>query len=112
MALLPVTLRRSLRRSGFTEEQTEALDEASEATAEAAREGLARQEDVNSQSHEVTREIGLLRAELRSEIAALRSEVRMLRGEMRVIQWRTVGMLSTVILAATAAIIAAVAVWG
>ena len=105
MALLPVTLRRRLRSSGFTEDQTDALDEASEATAEAARAGLAKREDVRDEYH-------ALRTELRESVAALRAEMAALRSDLNAMKWWLFGTLSLTILAATAAIIAAVAVWG
>ena len=94
MALLPVTLRRRLRESGFSEEQTDALDEAGEATAESAREGLATETGVQG------------------EFQALRADIAMLRAEMHAMKWWLFGTLSLTILAATAAIIAAIAVWG
>ena len=50
MALIPIPIRRRLRDSGFSEEQTDALDETSEATAESAREGLAKLDDVRDES--------------------------------------------------------------
>lgn len=90
MALLPVTLRRRLRSTGFSEEQTDSLDEASEATAEAARDGMASEARVNEQ------------------FAALRDEIQKLRSDM----WRMFGTIAALILAATGAIIAAIAVWG
>ena len=94
MALLPVPLRRRLRSSGFTEEQTDALDEASEATVDTAREGLAEKAEVNEQ------------------FSALRAEIRALRAEMNAMKWWLFGTLAGIIVAATAAIIAAIAVWG
>lgn len=90
MALLPVALRRRLRSSGFTEDQTDALDEASEATAEAARSGMASEAGANQQ------------------FAALRDEIQRLRTDM----WRMFGTMAALILAATGAIIAAIAAWG
>lgn len=101
MALLPVTLRRRLRATGFTEEQTDALDEASEATAEAAREGLAKEANVRDEYHA-----------LRSDIQQLRSEMQQLRSDMSALAWRLFAAIVTVILAATAAIMTAIAVWG
>ncbi len=101
MALLPVTLRRRLRSSGFSEEQTDALDEASEATAEAAREGLARDANVRDEYHA-----------LRSDIQQLRSEMQQLRSDMSALAWRLFAAVITAILAATAAIMTAIAVWG
>lgn len=94
MALLPVTIPRRLRGSGFTEEQVDVLDEASEAAAEAARQDLARQNDVNR------------------DFSALWAEIRAMRAEMQSLKWWLFGALSTVILAATAAMIAAFVVWG
>ena len=105
MALIPIPIRRRLRDSGFSEEQTDALDEASEATAEAAREGLAKQDDVRD-------EYFALRTELRESTAALRTEMAALRADMNAMKWWLFGTLSLTILAATAAIIAAIAVWG
>lgn len=89
MALLPVTLRRRLRTSGFTEDQTDALDEASEATAAVARSGMASEAGANQQ------------------FAALRDEIQSLRTDM----WRMFGTMAALILAATGAIIAAIAAW-
>ena len=105
MALIPITIRRRLRESGFSEEQTDALDETSEATAEAARIGLAKRDDVRDEYHE-------LRIELRASVAALRAEMAALRSDMNAMKWWLFGTLSLTILAATAAIIAAIAVWG
>ena len=90
MSTLPVAIRRRLRSSGFSEEQTDALEEASDAT----RQGLAQQTDVDSK-------FGVLQA----EFAALRAE-------MQALKWWLFGALSTVILAATAAMIAAFVAWG
>ena len=108
MALLPVTLRRRLRSSGFSEEQTDALDEASEATAEAAREGLAKEANVRDEYHALRSDS----QQLRSEIQQLRSEMQQLRSDMSALAWRLFAAIVTVILAATAAIMTAVAVWG
>ena len=105
MALIPVPIRRRLRSSGFSEEQTDALDEVSESTAEVAREGLAKQDDVRDEYY-------ALRTELRESIAALRAEMAALRSDMNAMKWWLFGTLSLTILAATAAIIAALAVWG
>ena len=104
MALIPITIRRRLRESGFTEEQTDALDEASEATAETARGGLAKQDDVRDEYY-------ALRTELRDSVAALRAEMAALRSDMNAMKWWLFGTLSLTILAATAAIIAAIAAW-
>ena len=71
MALIPITIRCRLRDSGFTEEQANTLDEVSEATAEAAREGMAEESTVNSHF-----------AALHLEMAALRNEMSMFRAEM------------------------------
>ena len=101
MSLLPVAIRRRLRSAGFTEPQTEAIDEASEATAEAAREGLARDERVNDQF-----------GTLRSEMQQLRSEMLQLRSDMNALAWRLFAALVTVVTAGTAAIMTAIAVWG
>ena len=62
---------RRLRNAGFTEPQTDAIDEASAAAAEAAREGPAREERVNDQY-----------GSLRTEIQQLRSEMLQLRSDM------------------------------
>lgn len=105
MALLPVTLRRRLRSSGFSEEQTDALDEASEATAEAAREGLAKREDVRDEYHALRTEI----SELRSQISTLANRM---DDQMRTLKWWLFGSLATLILGATAIIVTAIAVWG
>ncbi len=105
MALIPIPIRRRLRDSGFSEEQTDVLDEVSEATSEAAREGLAKQDDVRDEYH-------ALRTELRGSVAALRAEMVGLRSDMNAMKWWLFGTLSLTILAATAAIIAAIAVWG
>ena len=94
MALLPVTLRRRLRSSGFSEQQTDVLDEASEATAEAVRDGMASQ------------------TEVKSGFAALRDEIRALRADMHTLVWQVFGAVAALILAATGAIIAAIAAWG
>lgn len=94
MALLPIPIRRRLRGSGFSEDQTDALDEASEATVGAAREAMARQDQVNDQ------------------FMALRSEIAALRADMNAMKWWLFGSLATLILAATAAILAAIAIWG
>ncbi len=112
MALLPVTLRRRLRASGFTEEQTDALDEASDATAEAARTGLAKQDDVRDEFNALRIEMREFRATLRAEMGALRTEMAALRTDMNAIKWWLFGTLSLTMLAATGAIIAAIAVWG
>ena len=100
MALLPVQLRR-LRNSGFTEEQTNVLEETGEATVEAAREGLAEERRVENQF-----------SELRGGMQELRNEMRQMRADMNAMKWWLFGGLSTLILAATAAIIAAIAFWG
>ncbi len=105
MALIPIPIRRRLRDSGFSEEQTDALDETSEATAEAARAGLAKQDDVRDEYY-------ALRTELRESIAALRAEMAALRSDMNAMKWWLFGTLSLTILAATAAIIAAIVAWG
>lgn len=94
MSLIPITIRRRLRDSGFSEEQTDALDEA----VQASRDGLASEQQTQNQFEA-----------LRADIAALRREM---KSEMKVMQWWLFGVLSGVILAATAAIIAAIAVWG
>ena len=123
MALLPVSIRRRLRSSGFIEPQTDVLDEVSEATAEVAREGLAREESVKDEFFALKSEINELRtetrtefAEVRSDIAELRSELRselaLLRADMRAMKWWLFGALSMTILAAVAAIIAAIVAWG
>lgn len=112
MALLPVTLRQRLRRSGFSEEQTDALDEASEATAETARIGLAKQDDVRDEYYALHTEIAAVRSELRESISALREEMAALRADMNAMKWWLFGSLATLILAATAAILAAIAIWG
>ena len=101
MSLLPVAIRRRLRNAGFTEQQTDAIDEASESTAEAARDGLARDKRVNDQF-----------GALRSEIQQLRSEMQQLRSDMNALAWRLFAALVTVVTAATAAIMTAIAVWG
>ena len=90
MVFLPVAIRRRLRRSGFSEEQTDALDEVSEATAEVARDGMVGDSKFSDQ---FTR--------LRGEIQELRADI-----------WRMFGMMAALILAASGAIIAAVAAWG
>ncbi|MDE2966901.1 MAG: hypothetical protein OXS30_05360 [Chloroflexota bacterium] len=90
MALLPVTIRRRLRGSGFTEDQADALDEASAATAEAARDGMASRAGVDDQ------------------FAALRDDIHQLRIDM----WRMFGGIAALILAAAGAIMTAIAVWG
>lgn len=90
MALIPVTIRCRLRDSGFTEEQTDALGEASDATAEAARSGMATDAGVSE-----------LYAGLRDDIQKLRTDM-----------WRMFGTMAALILAATGAIIAAIAAWG
>lgn len=105
MSILPVALRRRLRDSGFTEEQTDALDEASEATAEAAREGLAEEQQTESQYQALRRDNEQLRAEMQHGMQQLRTE-------MQAIKWWLFGALATLILAATAALIAAMVVWG
>lgn len=105
MALLPVTLRRRLRSSGFSEEQTDALDEASEATAEAARAGLAKRVDVRDEYHALRTEI----SELRSQISTLANRM---DDQMRTLKWWLFGSLATLILGATAIIVTAIAVWG
>ena len=93
MALIPIPIRRRLRDSGFPEEQTDALDENSEATAESAREGLATE------------------AGVQSEFQALRADIAMLRADMSAMKWWLFASTAGLILAATAAIIAAIAVW-
>ena len=101
MALLPVTLRRRFRESGFTEDQTDALDEASETTTEASRVGMVTDAKSNDQFNA-----------LRNDFLELRQELALLRADMNAMKWWLFGTLSLTILAATAAIIAAIAVWG
>ena len=108
MALIPIPIRRRLRDSGFSEEQTNALDEASEATAEVAREGLAKRDHVRDEYHALRSDI----QQLHSDIQELRSEMLRLRSDMSALAWRLFAAVVTVILAATAAIIAAIAIWG
>ncbi len=93
MALIPIPIRRRLRDSGFSEEQTDALDETSEPTAESAREGLATE------------------AGVQSEFQALRADIAMLRADMNAMKWWLFASTAGLILAATAAIIAAITVW-
>ncbi len=107
MALIPITIRRRLRESGFSEEQTDALDETSEATAEAARIGLAKRDDVRDEYHELRSDT----QQLHSDIQQLRSEMQGLRSDMSALAWRLFAAVVTVILAATAAIMTAIAVW-
>ena len=67
MALLPVTISRRLRGSGFTEDQIDVLDEASEAAAEAARQDHGETEaDVNRDFSALWAEIRAMRAEMQS----------------------------------------------
>ena len=101
MALLPMTLRRRLRSSGFTEDQTDALDEVSEAAASAARDGMAPDSQVND-------EFTLLR----EEIHALRNDMVALRADFHALVWQLFGGIAALILAATGAIIAAIVAWG
>ena len=105
MALIPIPIRRRLRDSGFSEEQTNALDEASEATAEVAREGLAKRDDVRDEYHALRSEI----SDVRNQIAMLRAEM---EAQMRALKWWLYGALSMTILAATAAIIASFVAFG
>ena len=107
MALLPVTLRRRLRDSGFSEDQTDALDEASEATAEASREGMISDAKSNDPFNALRNDF----LELRNDFLELRQELALLRADMNSMKWWLYGSLSLTILAATAAIIAAIAVW-
>ena len=90
MALIPIPIRRRMRDSGFTEKQTEVLDEA----IESARVGLADAQSTDSQYE------------------LLRKDIQMLRSEMQAMKWWLVGTISLIILAATAAILTAIAVWG
>jgi hypothetical protein len=76
-----------------------------ETTASAARDGLAKEANVRDEYHK-------LRTELRESSAAFRAEMAALRADMNAMKWWLFGALSVTILAATAAIIAAVAVWG
>ena len=101
MSILPVAVRRRLRASGFSEPQTDALDEASEATAVAARVGLAKHDDVRDEYHA-----------LRRDIDDNSRELALLRGEMQAMKWWLFGTLSLTILSATAAIIAAMVFLG
>ena len=105
MALLPITIRRRLRDSGFSEEQTDALDEVGGAAVEAARVGLAKNEDVRD-------EYASFRLELQELAASIPAEMAAMRADMNAMKWWLFGTLSLTILAATAAIIAAIAVWG
>ena len=112
MALLPVTLRRRLRSSGLSEERTDALDEAGEASVEAARDGLATEIGVQSEYHTLRGDV----TEVRNDIAMLRAQIATLRTEteaqLRALKWWLFGALAGLIVAATAAIIATIAVWG
>lgn len=101
MALIPITIRRRLRESGFSEDQTDALDEASEATVAAAREDMVPKVESQDQYHA-----------LRQDIAELRADNAVMRGEMRALKWWLLASTAGLVLAATAAIIAAIAVWG
>jgi len=105
MSILPIALRRRLRSSGFSEAQTDALDEASEATALSAREGLASESTANDQFTELRGEMAEFRAEIRGEIKALRAD-------MNAMKWWLFGSTAALILAATAAILSAIVVWG
>ena len=49
---------------------------------------------------------------LRNDFLELRQELALLRADMNAMKWWLFGTLSLTILAATAAIIAAIAVWG
>ena len=108
MALLPVTLRRRLRDSGFTEVQTDALQETSEVTASLAREGLVKETNAQDEYFALRNEI----SDVRSEVGGVRNEIALLRAEMNAIKWWLFASTAGLITAATAAIIAAIAVWG
>jgi len=70
-------------------------------SAEAAHEGLARDDRANDHF-----------GALRSEMQQLRSEMLQLRSDMSALAWRLFAALVTVVTAATAAIMTAIAVWG
>ena len=83
-----------MRASGFTEAQTDALEEIADATVGAARADMTKQVETNERYYD-----------LQLQLAALTAE-------MKAMKWWLFGSISLMIATATAIILAAIAIWG
>ena len=105
MAILPATLRRRMRSSGFTEEQTDTVDEVLDAAVAEARVGVALEANVQEQFHALQLQVEAFRAEMTQMQALLRAEMNSMKSWL-------FGSIMLGIATATAIILAAIAIWG
>ena len=111
MALLPIPIRRRIRASGFTEPQAEVLDEVHESAVAAAREGLVRQEDAQTEYLALRGEIAEVKQDIRDFQNEMRAELALLRAQMNAAKWWLFGALAGLMVAVMGVILAAIAIW-